>query len=103
MRSGTDAAKIIGMGATGIVLGVPVGLAAGGRIAAGDGIRFESDYTPQDRSQAVVNIIRASTGEASMMARCTGKTNLHNLEPEDLRAITLATSAATGIPLVGTH
>jgi len=103
VRSGTDAAKIIGLGATGIVLGVPVGLAAGGRIAAGDGIRFESDYSDQDRSQAVVNIVRASVGEASMMARCTGKTNLHNLEPEDLRSITLATSAATGIPLVGTH
>jgi len=37
------------------------------------------------------------------MARCTGKTNLHNIEPEDLRAITEATAAATGIPLVGTH
>ncbi|HSS64458.1 MAG TPA: FAD-dependent oxidoreductase, partial [Gammaproteobacteria bacterium] len=101
VRSGTDAAKIIGLGATGIVLGVPVGLAAGGRIVARDGIRFESDYTAQDRSQAVVNIIRASIGEASMMARCTGKTNLHNLEPEDLRSITLATSASAGVPLVG--
>ncbi len=103
VRSGTDAAKLIGLGATGVLLGVPVGLAAGGRMTPGEGIRFESDYTDQDRSQAVVNIVRASTGEASMMARCTGKTNLHNLEPEDLRSITLATSAATGIPLVGTH
>ena len=36
-----------------------------------------------------------------MMARCTGKTNLHNLEPEDLRALTLATAEATGLVLAG--
>ena len=36
-----------------------------------------------------------------MMARCTGKTNLQNLEPEDLRAITLSTAMAIGVPLVG--
>ena len=50
---------------------------------------------------ATINIIKASVGEASMMARCTGKTNLHNVEPEDLRAVTIATAAASGIPLVG--
>jgi hypothetical protein len=37
-----------------------------------------------------------------MMARCTGKTNLHNVEPEDLRAISKATAEATGVPLAGT-
>ena len=36
------------------------------------------------------------------VARCTGKTNLHNLEPEDIRALTRATAAATGLPLAGT-
>jgi hypothetical protein len=35
------------------------------------------------------------------MARCTGKTDVHNLEPEDLRSITLPTAQATGIPLAG--
>ncbi len=38
-----------------------------------------------------------------MMARCTGKTQLHNLEPEDLRALTLATAEATDILRVGPH
>ena len=38
-----------------------------------------------------------------MMARCTGKTQLHNLEPEDLRALTLPTAEATDILLVGKH
>ncbi len=51
----------------------------------------------------MANIHKASCGEASMMARCTGKTNLHNLEPEDLRALTLATRDATDILLVGKH
>ncbi len=38
-----------------------------------------------------------------MMARCTGKTDLRNLEPEDLRALTLATAEATDVLLVGKH
>lgn len=35
------------------------------------------------------------------MPRCTGKTDIANLEPEDLRAISIATAKATGIPLAG--
>ena len=102
-RSGTDAAKLIALGAKAVVFGAAVGLAVGGEIVAGNTLRFAPDYSDLDRSQATVNIIKASSGEASMMARCTGKTNLQNLEPEDLRAITLATAQATGIPLVGLH
>ena len=51
----------------------------------------------------MVNILEASRGEVSMMARCTGKTKLHNLEPEGLRALTLATRDATEVLLVGKH
>lgn len=102
-RSGTDAAKLIAQGVSAVLLGVPVGLAMGGRILADRTFAFASDYSDEDRRLAVANILKASVGEASMMARCTGKTNLHNLEPEDLRAITLASAAATGIPLVGKH
>jgi hypothetical protein len=35
------------------------------------------------------------------MPRCTGKTDIHNLEPEDLRAISVATAKAAGVPLAG--
>ena len=35
------------------------------------------------------------------MPRCTGKTDILNLEPEDLRSITAATAKATGVPLAG--
>ena len=101
-RSGTDAAKLIGLGANVIAYCTPVALAMGGRIESGT-MDFAADYTDADRIHAVENIMQATSAEASMMARCTGKTNLHNVEPEDLRAITLATSAATGIPLAGSR
>jgi len=100
VRSGTDAAKLIGMGANALVLGAAIGFAVGG-VMTGQGLQFGSDYTEEDRASATVNVIKASVGEASMMARCMGKTNLHNVEPEDLRAVTLATAKASGIPLVG--
>jgi len=103
IRSGTDAAKVIAFGCKAVVLGVPVGLAAGGAIAEGQALRFAPDHSAEERAAAVANIIKASCGEASMMARCTGKTQLHNLEPEDLRALTLPTAEATDILLVGKH
>ena len=101
IRSGTDAAKLIALGAKAIVLGVTIGLAVGGEISEHNELRYASNFSDQDRCSAVANIIRASSGEASMMARCTGKTKLHNLEPEDLRSITLETADAAGVPLVG--
>ena len=103
VRSGTDAAKVVGLGANAIVLGVPIGLAAGGEIAEDLTLRFIADRSDEERRLAVANILDASAGEASMMARCTGKTNLHNVEPEDLCALTLATRNATGAALVGTE
>ena len=38
-----------------------------------------------------------------MLARACGKTNVHNLEPEDLAALTLEASAMAKVPLVGTN
>ena len=95
--------KAIALGSVAVVLGVPAGLAAGGAITDGLGMEFAPDHSEEERGNAIVSILKASAGEASMMARCTGKTNLHNLEPEDLRALTLATSEATDIRLAGTH
>ena len=103
VRSGTDAAKIVGLGANVVVLGVPVALAVGGAIDENGALAYSSDYSRSERAAAIGNIITASIGEASMMARCTGKTNLHNLEPEDIRSITLASAEAAGLPLVGSH
>ncbi|MBI84318.1 MAG: glutamate synthase [Planctomycetaceae bacterium] len=102
IRSGTDAAKVIGLGTVAVALGVCVGLAVGGQVRDGN-LLFSSDSNAEERAAAVVNILKANASEASMMARCTGKTNLHNLEPEDLRSVTISTASATGIPLVGTR
>jgi NADPH-dependent glutamate synthase beta subunit-like oxidoreductase len=103
VRSGTDTAKVVGLGANAIVLDIPIGLAAGGEISEGGTLRFVADRSDEERALSVVNILNATAGEASMMARCTGKTNLHNVEPEDLCALTLATRDVTGAALVGTE
>jgi NADPH-dependent glutamate synthase beta subunit-like oxidoreductase len=103
IRSGTDAAKVIALGCKAAVLGVLTALAVGGEMTDGQGLRFSADRDVEERAAALANIVKASCGEASMMARCTGKTSLHNLEPEDLRALTLATRDATNILLVGKH
>jgi len=103
IRSGTDAAKVIAFGFKAVVLGVPAALAAGGAIAEDQTLHFAPDHSVEERATAVANILKASCGEASMMARCTGKTQLHNLEPEDMRALTLTTVEATDILLVGKH
>ncbi len=38
-----------------------------------------------------------------MLARACGKTNVHNLEPEDLCALTVEASAMARVPLAGTN
>jgi methylamine---glutamate N-methyltransferase subunit C len=43
------------------------------------------------------------TLEVQMLARACGKANIHDLDPDDLRALTIEAAAITGIPLVGTH
>ena len=101
LRSGTDAAKVIGLGGKAVVYGVVAALAAGGQITDTHDMHFEADRTSDDRSEGVSAILKACANEASMMARCTGKTNLMNIEPEDMRAISVATSQATGVPVAG--
>jgi len=101
VRSGTDSAKLIALGVKAVVLGVTLGLSIGGSMTERASIAFAPDWSEEERSRAIVSIINACAGEASMMARCTGKTNLHNLEPEDLRSVTLATSEAVGVPVAG--
>jgi len=43
------------------------------------------------------------TQEMQMFARACGKNAVHDLEPEDMRSMTIEASAITGIPLVGTN
>jgi isopentenyl diphosphate isomerase/L-lactate dehydrogenase-like FMN-dependent dehydrogenase len=99
-RSGTDAAKLIGLGANAVVYGMSLALAVGGRIEGGT-VAFYGDVGAEDRAERAELFLNALRAEASIMPRCTGKTDIHNLEPEDLRAISVVTSKATGIPLAG--
>jgi NADPH-dependent glutamate synthase beta subunit-like oxidoreductase len=100
IRSGTDLAKALSLGAIAGIAAVAPALAMGGEIGAG-GIVFPPLATPRQRTDAVANYLKAASSEVSMMARCTGKTNIHNLEPEDLRSLTLAAERATGIIMAG--
>ena len=98
MRSGTDVAKVLAINCNAAVFGVAMGLALGGFIE-GSQLKFNSIPTFEERREAVENWIGASAQETAIIARCTGKTNVHNLEPEDMRSIALSTSQALGIPL----
>lgn len=100
IRSGTDLAKMIGLGANGVVLGASLGFALGGQVADGE-FEFSGGGDEQERGEAVSLFFKSLAMEASIMARCTGKTDIHNIEPEDLRSIARATSLATGIPMPG--
>jgi NADPH-dependent glutamate synthase beta subunit-like oxidoreductase len=99
-RSGTDTAKLIGLGANAVVVGMSLALAVGGRIEGGT-LAFYGDISAEDRAEKAELFLNALRAEASIMPRCTGKTDIHNLEPEDLRAISVATASAAGIPLAG--
>ena len=54
-------------------------------------------------AERVANFFHALTSEIQILARACGKSNVHHLEPEDLRALTLEASLVTGLPLAGTN
>ena len=56
-----------------------------------------------EATDRVTNFFHAVTSEIQILARSCGKSDVHDLEPEDLRALTLESSMITGVPLVGTR
>ena len=100
LRTGTDGAKILALGAKAITLGAAAALALGADVSTGEPV-YQADLTAQERDERSSNLLLAFNAESSMMARCTGKTNVQNLEPEDLRAFTLAASHVAGVPMAG--
>ncbi len=102
VRSGTDVAKVLALGGMAAAVGVAMAIAAGGTVSA-DGVAYAGDRTMEERVTGAEYLLQSMAEETSIMARCTGKTNIHNLEPEDLKTITIAASEATGIPLAGTR
>ena len=56
----------------------------------------------EEGAEHVVNFVNAMTMELQIIARACGKADVHDLEPEDMRALTLDAALITGIPLAGT-
>lgn len=100
LRTGTDGAKMMALGAKAVIIGASAALALGADISRGEPV-YSSDLSDEDRIERSANLLQAFNAEASMMARCTGKTNIQNMEPEDMRSITLAASHAAGVPMAG--
>ena len=57
---------------------------------------------PVVAGRRVANYLRVLTLEAQTLARACGKTHVHNLEPEDLVALTVEAAAMARVPLAGT-
>jgi len=54
-------------------------------------------------AERVSNWLHATTSEIQILARACGKRDIHDLEPEDMRALTMEASFITGLPLAGTN
>jgi methylamine---glutamate N-methyltransferase subunit C len=131
IRSGADVAKALAMGADAVSIGTAALVALGdnspeheeGYQALGTSAGFYHDYhagndpagiSTQDPELAarldpvlggrrLANYLRVLTLEAQTLARACGKSHVHNLEPEDMVALTVEASAMSGVPLAGTN
>ena len=57
---------------------------------------------PVEGGRRLRNYLKVMTLEAQTIARACGKNHVHNLEPEDLCALTIEAAAMAGVPLAGT-
>ena len=57
---------------------------------------------PVEGGRRLRNYLKVMTLEAQTIARACGKNHVHNLEPEDLCALTIEAAVMAGVPLAGT-
>ena len=131
IRSGADVAKALAMGADAVTIGTAALIALGDQDPALDqeyreigssagcwedyqagndpaGIttqdaKLASRLEPVSAGRRLANYLRVMTLEAQTIARACGKSHVHNLEPDDMVALTVEAAAMAGIPLAGTN
>lgn len=130
IRSGADVAKALALGADAVGIGTAALIALGdndpryedeyralgttagcyddwheGKDPAGITTQdpaLSSRLDPVLAGRRLANYLKVITLEAQTIARACGKSRLHNLEPEDLVALTIEAAAMTRLPLAGT-
>jgi glutamate synthase domain-containing protein 2 len=63
---------------------------------------LERRLDPEIGARWMANYLKALTMELTALARACGKSDVHNLEPEDLVALTVEAAAMAKVPLAGT-
>lgn len=130
IRNGADVAKALALGADAVSVGTAALIAMGdndprfedeyralgttagaydawheGRDPAGITTQvpeLASRLDPVGAGRRLSNYLKVMTLEAQTIARACGKNHVHNLEPEDLCALTVEAAAMAGVPLAGT-
>jgi methylamine---glutamate N-methyltransferase subunit C len=64
---------------------------------------LEQRLEPDTGARWMTNYLKALTMELTTLTRACGKSSVHNLEPEDLVALTVEAAAMAQLPLAGTN
>src|SRR5499433_1223273 len=130
IRSGADVAKALALGADAVAIGTAALIALGDNSPEldeayrelGSAAGYYDDWhegrdpagiTTQDpeltrrldpvrAGKRLANFLSVLTLECQTIARANGKSHVHNLEPEDLVALTVEAAAMAQVPLAGT-